>query len=129
MHLENQIVAKGSMEAFTASIKQVVKRGYQDLIVDINTSGALYPNTLVPLCGILDYYRNDGISISIRYDGKDYEKNYISFYDPLLDIVELSRPLSKIWRFTDTQGICDIQKSIISELRKEEVFADGILEA
>lgn len=124
----NDINNPHCLKAFTASIKQVVKRGYQDLIVDINTSGALYPNTLVPLCGILDYYRNDGICISVKYDGKDYEKNYISFYDPLLDIVELSRPLSKIWRFSDTQGICDIQKSIISELRKEEVFADGILE-
>ncbi len=119
------------LQEFTSSLKQAIhKRGYQDIIVDIWTKGSsLYPNTLVPLSGIIDYYTSQGIQFEIFENGRNYYKrSVISTYSPTLDNKELKKPLSKIWRFEDTADICSIQQAIISELRKNDVFAAGVLE-
>ena len=119
------------LQEFTSTLKQAIhKRGYQDIIVDIWTKGSsLYPNTLVPLSGIIDYYTSQGIQFEIFENGRNYYKRcVISTYSPTLDNSALKKPLSKIWRFEDTADICSIQQAIISDLRKSDVFATGVLE-
>lgn len=115
---------------FTSAIKYAVYRcSYQDITVDINTKGALYPNTLVPLCGILNFFSDSGIGVTILENGRiPFKRSIVSTYAPSLNPSEIKRPLSKIWKFENTADICDIQNSIIAELRKEDVFAQGVLE-
>lgn len=119
------------LREFTSSINEAVIRcGYQDITLDINTKdSSLYPNTLVPLSGIIDHFKSQGIKVDVFENGRNYKKhNVVSTYSPLTNQVELKKPLSKIWRFEDTADICEIQKAIISELRKDDVFANGVLE-
>ena len=119
------------LQEFTSSLKTAIyTRGYQDIVVDIWKRGSsLYPNTLVPLTGIIDYYSTQGIHFEIFEDGRNYyRRSVISTYSPTLNNTELKKPLSKIWRFEDTADICSIQQAIISDLRKSDVFATGVLE-
>lgn len=109
--------------------KAIYKAGYQDIVIELPQNITYYPNVAVPICGIIEYYRVvKGIDFSIEDKNRYNNKSILSLYQPEKDINELSRPLSKVWRFTTTQEVYEIQKRLIGELRKEEIFADGVLE-
>lgn len=118
-----QVVAE-----FTRDIKHAInKSGYQALVVETKMQGAFYPNVVVPICGVIDFYKSKGTDINV-VDGNHFSRSVLSAYSPGSGTDELKRPLSKIWRFSDTQEVCDVQKALIEELRKEEIFAPGVLE-
>lgn len=125
----NDLSSPHILKRFASVLKTTVyKKGYQDIVIDVNTNSSYFPNVLVPVCGIIEHFIDEGVGIDVLQNGRSQLRRLITPYNPAIDIFELSKPLSKIWRFTNTQEICDIQKSIISELRKEDVFADGVLE-
>jgi len=118
------------VSCFVGCLKQAIyKAGYQDIVLELPQNITYYPNVIVPICGIIEYYRvAEGIDFIINDKNRFNNKSILSLYQPEKDIRELNRPLSKVWRFTTTQEVCDIQKRLIGELRKEEIFADGVLE-
>jgi hypothetical protein len=126
----NNLNSPQVLSDFTSAIKYAVyKCGYQDITVDINTKGSLYPNTLVPMCGILNYFSDLGIGVLILENGRvPFKRSILTTFVPSLDQSDIKRPLSKIWKFENTADIYDIQSAIIAELRKEDEFAQGVLE-
>lgn len=118
------------VSSFVSCLKQAIyKAGYQDVVIEVPQNITYYPNVVVPICGIIEYYRVvEGVDFSIDDKNRFYNRSILSMYQPIIDNNELSRPLSKVWRFTSTQEVCDIQKRLIDELRKEEIFAEGVLE-
>lgn len=118
------------LKSFTHTLKRIIyKLGYQDVEIIVDTKGTYFPNVAVPICGIIDYYSREGIDFQVTGSSNRYSGSIaLNYYDPNTNLYELERPLSKIWRFSDTQEINDIQKALIGELRKEEVFAAGVLE-
>lgn len=118
------------VSSFVSCLKQAIyKAGYQDIVIDISRNITYYPNVVVPICGIIEYYRVvEGVDFLINGENRFYNKSILSLYQPDEDNSELNRPLSKVWRFTSTQEVCDIQKRLIDALRREEIFAEGVLE-
>ena len=99
------------------------------MIVYTRNKGAFYPNVVVPICGIVDYYNENGIAdIETQSEGYRRDKSIIRSCSPVDNESDLHRPLSKIWRFSTLSELYLIQRALINELRKEEVFADGVLE-
>lgn len=117
------------VSSFVSCLKGAIyKAGYQDIVVELARNITYYPNVVVPICGIIDFFKNnEGVDFIIK-DSNKFNKSILSLYLPERDTNELTRPLSKVWRFASTQEVCVIQKRLIGELRKEEIFADGVLE-
>lgn len=117
------------LQDYTTALKTAIfKCGYQDIIVEIFNSRGFFPNVVVPLCGINDYFQSQGVQFTVVENSLNLSNHVLSSHDPSVEPSELNKPLSKIWRFHNNQDINDVQNAIISELRKEEVFADGVLE-
>lgn len=118
------------VSSFVSKLKLAIfKAGYQDIVVELDHGITYYPNVVVPICGIIDYFKiNNGVDFIIKESGRHNNKSVLSLYLPDKDLFELNRPLSKVWRFTSTQEVCEIQKRLIGELRKEEIFGEGVLE-
>ena len=103
------------------------KAGYEEVIIKFGKNPGWFPNAVVPICGLIDFFRKQGISI----EGKSFDDGLQSILTPYelpthQDV--LKRALGKIWRFKTANDIYAIQNAIISELRRSDRFAEGVLE-
>lgn len=85
---------------------------------------SIYPNQILPIVGVIEYYRSQGISFEFR--------NLPSRYSGLVNPQEYSKEsgiLGRVWKFTKPQDVSDIVDGYRSEFEKVEVFGKGTLYA
>ena len=88
------------LQDYTSALKTAVfKCGYQDIIVEIYNSRGFFPNVVVPLCGINDYFQSQGVQFTVVENSLNLSNHVLSSHDPSVEPSELNKPLSKIWRF------------------------------
>lgn len=104
------------------------KAGYEDFVVKFKNIHGVFPNAAVPIAGLIDYFRREkGLSI----DGKEFDANLqgiLTPYELPLHRESLQRALGKIWKFQTSNDVYEIQTAIINDLRRIDVFSDGVLE-
>lgn len=125
----NSLSSPTSISDFIKCVKSGIREGIDEFILDFKKVNAVFPNTAVPLAGLIDYYVNNE---NINFEFDNYNTvNAVRLLSPLelpLNTVELSRSLGKVWKFSTSSQIDDIYKAMISELRKIERFGQGVLE-
>lgn len=114
---------------FLYTLRNCVDRaGYQDVEVDFEGIQGVYPNAAVPIAGMIDFFRsNRDISIE-GYSKNEYLQTILTPYELPRDKDVLPRALGKIWKFQKAEDVYQIQTAIINELRRNDVFAAGVLE-
>ncbi len=103
------------------------KAGYEEFIIQFDNIPVCFPNAAVPIAGIIDFFRQQGVVI----EGKSYKENLQAILTPYelpFHESELSRALGKIWKFQTSNDVYKIQTAIINELRRTDIFASGVLE-
>lgn len=113
--------------AFIVAIKEGIKKGYSDFIIDIATSQAFFPNALVPIAGTIDCFKSDGISFSLnRCSSAIDQTNFIS---PEVFQPENPYVMNRVWRFNSSAQVASLVAAFIADLRKSSVFKIGVLES
>lgn len=119
-----------SVNQFVAAIHQgYTKDKYENFTIAFDRSiQGIYPNAVVPICGLIEFYRRDK---KLFIDGKNYDANLQAILTPYelpTHKENLPHALNKIWKFQNGSDVYEIQTAIIKELRRTDEFAPGVLE-
>lgn len=111
-------------------IKEGIKGGYEEFKIRAN-SETVFPNACVPIAGIIDYYKNQGIKFS--YDIKS--EHYLSrcgFLNPLeltvSDIETLATPFDKLFKYNEYAQVAKLTQSYIDTLSHLAQCEQGVIE-
>ena len=102
--------------------------GYEEFVVQFKGIQGIFPNAAVPIAGLIDFFRKEK---NLLIEGKSYNENLQAILSPY-ELPErqdaLQRALGKIWKFQTSKDIYEIQRALINELRRNDIFANGVLE-
>lgn len=104
------------------------KAGYEEFVIQFKDIQGIFPNAAVPIAGLIDFFRKEN---NLAIEGKSYNENLqaiLSPYELPNRQDALQRALEKIWKFQTSKDIYEIQTSLINELRRNDIFANGVLE-
>lgn len=96
----------------------------KNVFIKIAQNISIYPNQILPIVGVIEYYRSQGISFEFR--------NLPSRYSGLVNPQEYSKEsgiLGRVWKFTKPQDVSNIVDGYRREFEKVEVFGKGTLYA
>ena len=115
---------------FIAAIHHGYKKAkYEEFEVLFGKSiQGIYPNAVVPIAGLIDFFRREK---KVSIEGKSYDSSLQAILTPYelpANKDSLSHALNKIWKFQNGNDVYEIQTAIVNELRRMDVFADGVLE-
>lgn len=116
-----------SVNYFIGCVYNGKRLGYRDFTIVFDDIHSSYPNAVVPIAGLIDFYRSIGLS----FESSSWDKNLQPILDPYCPTTHqeaLDRPLSKIWKFHNSKEVSFIHTAIVNELRRSDSFAKGVLE-
>lgn len=103
------------------------RRGYKSLILDFDKVTAYFPNAVVPVAGIIQYYQKErGIDIEIINERRIEKTNML---DPIPYNGDSRYILNRIWTFSSSEEVASIVDAYIEELQKSAQFYKGVLNA
>lgn len=115
-----------SVNDFIGCVRNGERVGYSDFIIEFDDIHSSYPNAVVPIAGLIDFYKSVGMSFECASQDKNLQP-IIKPYCPSINQEALDRPLSKIWQFQNSKEVATIHTSIVNELRRSDTFAEGVL--
>lgn len=109
----------------------VEKQGYQEIFVDCEHVGRAFPNILVPIAGIVDYYKEKGIHF--KFENLTPFLNKSHFYAPL-DVSEnenilAGNILNLVWRYQSDSDTNTLSKEILRSISQEVLCEEGVIDA
>lgn len=119
---------------FLKCIHGCVKAGYQEIhLVDEATT--FFPNALVPIAGIIDYYiRVKNIDFIYDFDPDSYLAK-CNFSNPIdgkneMDFQIASRyPLDKVFKFSTGKQVAELSQAYVDLISQLAVCQDGVLDS
>lgn len=110
---------------FYENIRTLVdKQNVPKIWVKIASDLSIYPNQILPIVGVTEYYRRLGIIVEFR----SHDTRYSELVNPK-KYSEGSGVLGRIWTFTEPQEISKIVDEYREEFERVEQFAKGTLYA
>ena len=118
---------------FIKCIKDRIKRGYMEIIIKISSKNC-YPNACVPISGIIQYYKKQGIDFSFNFDQSSYLSkccfnNPYSFTDEEDLDSAYAFPLDKVFRFNSSLQIAKLSQAYVDALSSLCECESGVLDS
>lgn len=102
-------------------------RGYKSLILDFEEVTSNYPNAVVPVAGIINFYKTyKGIEFEIVNERRIEKTNMLS---PRAYNGDSRHILNRVWTFQSSEEVAKIVDAYIEELQKSAQFYKGVLNA
>ena len=102
-------------------------RGYKSLILDFEEVTANYPNAVVPVAGIINFYKTEkGIDFEMVNERRIEKTNMLS---PIAYNGDSRHILNRVWTFQSSEEVAKIVDAYIEELQKSAQFYKGVLNA
>ena len=95
-----------------------------EIELKISPENSIYPNWILPVVGVLEYYKSKGISVKF----KDLDPRYSDVMNPQTYSGK-ERILGRIWKFSDGRDVAHIVDGYRCEFEKHEEFGKGVLHA
>lgn len=106
------------------------KAGFVDFLLDFYNTNVAFPNASVPIAGIIDYHRQNGVTFEAINEASIIGS--INLIDPIIIQTEndLSRinPLNKIFKYSDSDHVFWLVNSFLEELERSDTFEKGVFE-
>lgn len=105
----------------------VRRRDYKSLVLDFGSVEAFYPNAVVPVAGIIQYYRDSlGVDWVIMNERRIKKTNMIS---PQPFDGDSRHILNRVWFFSSSEEVARIVSAYSEELQKSAQFYKGVINA
>ncbi|MBP6827156.1 MAG: STAS-like domain-containing protein [Saprospiraceae bacterium] len=109
----------------------VEKQGYKEVIIDCLDVGRAFPNILVPIAGIVDYYSQKNIDFRFENLPSFLEKS--RFYSPLVvsenqDLLQ-GNALNLVWRYETDSDTNALSTEILRSISQEVLCEEGVIDA
>ena len=119
--------ARAVSDLIRALGQAIKKYDYQSLSVDFSEVDACFPNAIVPFAGIFEYYQNKGITFDFINLPQKLETSQL--ISPQIFDGDSRHILSRVWKFSSSEEVCNIVDAYISELQKSAQFYKGVLDS
>ncbi|MFN0034089.1 MAG: STAS-like domain-containing protein [Saprospiraceae bacterium] len=109
----------------------VEKKGYEDIVIDCHDVGRAFPNILVPIAGIVDYYNQKGIDFQFENLSSFLERSHFSA--PLVvsknqDLLQ-GNVLNLVWRYETDSDTFALSTEMLRSISQEVVCEEGVIDA
>lgn len=116
--------------AFIKAIYFGGRAGFVDYKLDFSSTNVAFPNASVPIAGLIDYYKKEGIQFEVIGQGDIVTA--ISLLNPInissqADLKNIN-PLNKIFRFSDSDHVFWLVNAFLEELERSDKFGKGVFE-
>lgn len=114
---------------FIRQLKIILDQGYKEVILKAEPN-AVFPNALLPICGIVEYYKNLGITFVDKIENKQLKLwGFPQPFDKSAeDILSDANPFGKIFRFNSNEQVNALTQSYIDTLSKKQLCAEGVID-
>ena len=110
---------------FIDEIKKGSKAGFDNFQIDMTQLKGFFPNVIVPLSGIIKFYKSQGIEF--EFESMHPALSKTNFSNPSHYTATEPYILNRVWEFTNAGEVGNIVDAYEIELRKEDRFSPGII--
>jgi len=115
---------------FIHTIKYGIEKGIDEFIIEIDCHSSAYPNVCVPIAGILQYLKKDGMKFVFK-TLPDFLAN-TNIHEPLESQIStisfITSPINKIWSFNSADAITLLIDRMIREVSLSAECQKGVIE-
>jgi hypothetical protein len=114
---------------FLYHLKDVISKGYQEVIL-LGSPPAVFPNALLPICGIIEYYKSIGYSFTNQIN-TDYlqTSGFMNPFDMSIDEIQSdNNPFDKIFLFRTDQQVDAITQAYVDTLSRKKACEEGVID-
>lgn len=109
----------------------VEKMSYDVVVIDCLNVVRAFPNVLVPIAGIMDYYKGKGIEFEFENIPDFLQRSH--FLDPLsvssnAQLLE-NNPLNLVWRFESDTDTNKLGNEILRAVSQNVICEEGVIDA
>jgi len=116
---------------FIKAMRYGRKAGFSDFRLNFTSTKIAFPNALVPIAGIIDYYKNNGITFDVI--GQSDIISAVSLLNPIVlhssDDLRNMNPLNKIFKYYSSDHVFWLVNAFLEELEQTDKFEKGVFEA
>lgn len=118
---------------FILHINLCIQEGYQKIFIEC-TASRIYPNACVPIAGIIQYYKRQGIEFSFELESDSY-LNKCLFSEPYSCSDEdnpntaYAFPLDKVYKFNSSPQVGDLSQAYVNTLSSLCECESGVLDS
>ena len=110
---------------FIDEIKKGSKAGFDNFQIDMTQLKGFFPNVIVPLSGIIKFYKSQGIEF--EFESMHPALSKTNFSNPSHYTATEPNILNRVWEFTNAGEVGNIVDAYEIEFRKEDRFSHGII--
>lgn len=119
--------------AFLRILFDLVKRsGYSEVLIDCSDVGRAFPNVIVPVTGIIDFYR-DTEHVEFAFPQLPDFLSRSHFAQPMniaaSEKTLRSNPLNKVWKFQTAEDVNDLGNEFVKAISQEIVCEEGVIDS
>jgi len=119
-----------SASHFIYCLKEAINQGYQDIILDFEKVDISFPNAVVPISGLIDYYSSTKNIDFVRIDSNKIISSS-NLLDPLIvnnniDLLSYNS-LNKVWKFQSYDEVYQLVKYYVEQLIQTDYFEEGVM--
>lgn len=114
---------------FLRHLKDVINKGYQEVILE-GAPPTVFPNALLPICGITEYYKSIGYTFINEMD-TDYlqSSGFMNPFDMSVEQIQLdNNPFDKIFLFRSDEQVNAISQAYVDTLSRKQACEEGVID-
>ena len=114
---------------FLRHLKDAINRGYQEIILE-GSPFPIFPNALLPICGIVEYYKSIGYTFIDEID-TDYlhASGFMKPFDMSVEQIQSdNNPFDKIFLFRTDEQVNAITQAYIDTLSRKQACEEGVID-
>lgn len=115
--------------SFTRHLHTIIGKGYTEIILE-GQPDIVYPNALLPICGIAEYYKSIGYTF-VNHIENDYlqSSGFLSPFDMSVSEIQLdANPFDKIFLFRSDQQVDAITQAYVDTLSRKHLCKEGVID-
>jgi hypothetical protein len=112
---------------FIVNVKEIIAERNYLIKLDFSQVKNIFPNTAVPIAGIVDYFQKNNQLVFEQIDTNNRIERLHLLTPAVLQGNEKSY-LNKVWQFENYEQVATLVDELVAELRKTEQFETGVLD-
>jgi anti-sigma regulatory factor (Ser/Thr protein kinase) len=110
----------------------VKKRGYSEILIDCTEVGRAFPNVIVPVAGIIDFYQ-DTEGVEFLFPHLPDFLSRCHFTQPMdagsHEKALKTNPLNIVWRFQTAEDVNELGNEFVKAISQEVVCEEGVIDS
>lgn len=115
--------------AFLRHLNSIIRKGHQEVILE-GQPDIVFPNALLPICGIVEHYKTIGYRFINRIEN-DYlqTSGFLCPFDmSVQEIQSDTNPFDKIFLFRSDQQVDAITQAYVDTLSRKHLCQEGVID-